>query len=100
MTLEEENEVVLFATQALLGLISRAVLAVGIEFPSSGNVNLHYWVDGSMDDVREDAEDTVADMEAMFPPGKEKEIRTFIHSGSPQPSWQDRTKRMIYWAKR
>ena len=95
--LSRENTVVLFAVQALLGLISENMIAVAIQ-PGSDQVTLRFWVTRIDAVLEEDVDDAAFELDAQFD-GMGPLISTEIHVGTPPIGWHTWAGRMIYWAK-
>ncbi|MFC5814927.1 hypothetical protein [Nonomuraea harbinensis] len=95
--LERENEAVLDAVQALLGLISPDVIAVAVR-AEKDRIELSFWVRRRTSELDEDIEDAIFDMEALHS-GEGPLIEPIIHDGAPDPAMLGPYVRMIYWAK-
>ncbi|MFD6825189.1 hypothetical protein ACFWC5_33275 [Streptomyces sp. NPDC060085] len=101
VTLERENEITLFAVQALLGLISADVVAVAVR-AEEDRVMLTFWARRHSPELEEDADDAIFELDALFSGNPEDHplIETAIHVGEPDMSALRPYGRMIYRAKR
>lgn len=94
--LERENEITLYAVQALLGLIATETIAVAVLVEAEG-VELTFWVHRQTAEVEDDVDQAVFELDALFS-GDHPLIVPRIHVGDPDPPTL-RKYRMIYWAK-
>ncbi|MGW3086704.1 hypothetical protein [Streptomyces sp. NPDC001108] len=95
--LRRENEIVLDAIQALLGLISSDVVAVAV-LVEAHRVELIFWVRRCTAEIEEDAEQATFELDALLS-GDHPLVGSRIHVGDPDPKTLDSFGRMIYWAK-
>ncbi|MEV7789686.1 hypothetical protein AB0O72_30540 [Streptomyces sp. NPDC088106] len=95
--LRRENEIVLDAVQALLGLISSNVVAVAV-LVEAHRVELTFWVRRHTTEIEEDAEQATFELDALFSQ-EHPLVESRIHVGDPDPVSLDSYGRMIYWAK-
>ncbi|MET9661436.1 hypothetical protein [Streptomyces sp. NPDC006510] len=95
--LRRENEIVLNAVQALLGLVSSDVIAVAV-LVEVNRVELTFWVRCHTSEIEEDADQATFELDALFS-GEHPMIESRIHVGEPDPANLDSYGRMIYWAK-
>lgn len=98
VTLERENEITLYAVQALLGLISSNVIAVAVRAEEE-RVILTLWARRHTPEVEEDLDDAVFELDALFSEDHPL-IVTIIQVGEPDMSALRSHGRMIYRAKR
>ncbi|GAB3476051.1 hypothetical protein GCM10027440_08450 [Nocardiopsis coralliicola] len=97
---EFENDVVLDAVQALLGLITPNVRAVGIRVARDRErVTFVFWVGEHTTELDEDIEELIVDMAAING-GNTYAMDTDIRIGYPDFSGGDRGVRFVYAAKR
>jgi hypothetical protein len=95
--LKRENEIVLNAVQALLGLISSEVTAVAVRVEAQ-RVELSFWVRRHTSEIEEDADQAVFELDALFSE-EHPLIESTITVGEPDPRMLDSYGRMVYWAK-
>ncbi|MEW2118955.1 hypothetical protein AB0945_27935 [Streptomyces sp. NPDC005474] len=91
------NEITLFAVQALLGLISDEVIAVGVCVEGE-RVELVFWVRRHSTEVEDDAEEATFELDSLFSDDHPL-IEYAIKTGEPDPKSIGPACRMIYWAK-
>ncbi|WP_405883063.1 hypothetical protein OG762_33605 [Streptomyces sp. NBC_01136] len=94
---QRENEITLFAVQALLGLISDDVIAVGVRVEEE-RVELVFWAHRHSSELEDDAEEATFELDALFS-GDHPLIEYAIKMGEPDPKSLGSAGRMIYWAK-
>ncbi len=94
---EPEDEAVLVAVQAMLGLISPNIRAVAVEVEKK-RIVLRFWVWEEDEETAEDIDDMVGEMEVLYdlenPP-----IETIVEVGPPPPDEPGQRWRMVYLAK-
>ncbi|MET7379588.1 hypothetical protein ABZT08_12280 [Streptomyces sp. NPDC005526] len=95
--LERENEITLYAVQALLGLISTGVVAVAV-LTEKERVELTFWVHRHTAELDDDVDQAVFELDALFS-GDHPLIEPRIYVGQPNPSTLRSFGRVIYWAK-
>ncbi|WP_327259286.1 hypothetical protein [Streptomyces sp. NBC_01240] len=95
--LERENEITLYAVQALLGLISTDVVAVAV-LVATEKVELTFWVRRRTAELGDDVEQAVFELDALFSVDHPL-IEPRIHVGEPDSSALVSYGRVIYWAK-
>ncbi|WP_225625850.1 hypothetical protein [Streptomyces werraensis] len=95
--LERVNDIALTAVQALLGLISSDVVAVGVAVEED-RVLLSFWVRRHTAEIDEDVADAIADLEAFLHPD-DPLIESRVMVGVPEAAAMQPHERMIYWAK-
>jgi hypothetical protein len=96
-SLDRENRIVLSAVQALLGLVSRNIIAVAVHL-SDEHVTLRFWVHARTDETDEDISDTLAEMES-FADRSDPASRSELYVGQPPKDWHTWAGRMIFWSK-
>ncbi len=94
--LERENELVLDALQASLGLISTSMRAVSVQL-GSDKIILHFAVHEQNSDVDEDIDDMLFELDALR--GGATRIEASVHVGAPNGAWPGRVGRLLYLAK-
>lgn len=94
---QRENLVVLYVMQALLGLISRNVIAIAVHV-ADDRIMLRFWVRERDETTDGDIRDALFELESMFI-NENPRIDSEIHLGSPPPNWPEWAGRMIYWSK-
>ncbi|WP_367130583.1 MULTISPECIES: hypothetical protein [Streptomyces] len=92
-----ENEIVLLAVQALLGLISSNVIAVAVRVEEQ-RVELVFWAHRHSSELEDEAEDATFELDALFS-GDHPLIEYSVKIGAPDPTELESSGRMIYWAK-
>ena len=97
ITLERENEITLYAVQALLGLISSDVVAVAVRAEAE-RVGLTFWTRRHTPELDDDVEQAVFELDALFSEAHPL-IEPSIHVGKPDTSALASYGRMVYWAK-
>jgi hypothetical protein len=95
--LQRENTVVLYAVQALLGLIARNVIAVAVQV-TDARITLRFWVHDPDATTEEDVRDACFELESLFA-NENPQIDSEIHLGPPPTNWSQWAGRMIYWSK-
>ncbi|MFJ8608098.1 hypothetical protein ACIRH0_12995 [Streptomyces sp. NPDC093675] len=94
---ERVNEIVLLAVQALLGLISEVVIAVGVRVEED-HVTLVFWSRQKTSDLESDAEEATFELDALF--SEDHPLISYrIEVGDPGSKAMESVDRMIYWAK-
>lgn len=61
-----ENEITLLAVQALLGLISKDLIAVAVRI-EEGRVELIFWAHCQSSEIENDAEEAAFELDTLFP---------------------------------
>ncbi|APE22457.1 MULTISPECIES: hypothetical protein [Streptomyces] len=97
VALERENEVTLYAVQALLGLISEDVVAVAVRVEEE-RVALTFWTRQHSHELDADVDQAVFELDALFSEDHPV-IEPTIHVGEPDTSELTSYGRVIYWAK-
>lgn len=95
---EREDTYVLDAVQALSGLIGPAVEAVALHVGDNGLL-FRFWTDGDTTEVAEDAEDALADLEALLLPHDLDYLEFEVLPGRPPPDAQLWVGRLLYLTK-
>ncbi|HEY6738074.1 MAG TPA: hypothetical protein VI076_04435 [Actinopolymorphaceae bacterium] len=96
-TVDQENRVVLYTVQALLGLISEDIKAIAVESRPE-RVVLHFAVTHRTEELDEDISDILFELEALFS-GESPELESEVYVGTPGDDWPGRRHRLLYWAK-
>ncbi|MEU5128648.1 hypothetical protein [Streptomyces mobaraensis] len=92
-----ENEAVLNAIQALLGLISQDMRAVAVRVEGD-RVDLSFWVRSHTDEIDEDIDQAIFELDALYSE-EHPLIESKVYEGWPDPTKLGVYGRMIYWAK-
>ncbi|MFE2413443.1 hypothetical protein ACFXDE_34420 [Kitasatospora sp. NPDC059408] len=92
---DRENDVVLQALQATLGLITENVNAIAVQ-AAHDRIVLHFSISRNSPEFEEDVEDIEFDLDAILE-GRVL-IESQVHLGPPDDSWPGRAWRLIYLA--
>jgi hypothetical protein len=92
-----ENTVVLAVVQAMLGLVSPALLGVAVEIDGE-TVTVHFAVPGLNEELTADIEDIVGDVEGLLWP-LTPEVRSRVHVGDTNDGWDGSQHRSVLLAK-
>ena len=93
-----ENRVVLMVVQALLGSISPKMTAVAVDV-SPDLVTLYFWVKNIDASIKEDVDDAMAELDAIFDNKDPKRLECVIEQGNPPADWVDKKIRMVFREK-
>jgi hypothetical protein len=93
-----ENKVVLMLVQALLGLVSREIGGVAIEFDGD-SVTVHFAVLEQSEALAEALDDVIGDLEGLLWPVT-PDVASRAYVGPPNDgSWEGRQHRLVFLAK-
>jgi hypothetical protein len=96
-----ENLVVLYLTQAMLGLVSSNMRAVAVDVKHDRLV-VHFAVGEDTPEIRDDVEDILGDLDALLANENLPDdwlIESAIYRGGADADWPGRAFRRIYEAK-
>lgn len=95
--LDRQNRIVLLAIQALLGLISRNIIAIAVD-AMNDEIVLRFWVAIRNKETDEDIREALSELETLFIQ-ENPSLTSEVYLGPPSPDWPEWAGRMIYWAK-
>jgi len=97
--LERENRVVLAGVQALLGLISHDVVAIGFDVQPE-RIVLRYWVKIPSPETDADMADALSELDGLLSSSDAAALELDCQVGNPDPHiWSQSGLRMVYGVK-